>query len=124
CRLRRSPPDLNSAAVLEGFDPGSVGNVSATWEALGTQPGDSPVYQVMASGMTTSTAVPGRSCANWRLQDHGGLRGGGMCAAVADPAFGLVEVDWKRREVGLQLRSGGEVAAELRISLDTCQVVP
>lgn len=47
--------------------------------------------QVMASGMTTSTATVGRSCDTFYL-DEAGLRTHPECDMVQDPNFGLLEV--------------------------------
>ena len=51
---------------------------------------------------------------------------------MAEPNFGVVEVDWGERVVSLQVRDGGagEVALgmdgsrqELRLSLDDCRLI-
>ena len=89
-----------------------------------------PIWQVMASGLTTSTArYGGEPCeGSWR-DDVAGLRPLGRCAYAAQPAFGAVEVDARRRRAVLSIRdaAGGGVAVgrdgsrqEVVISLDTC----
>ena len=54
------------------------------------------------------------------------------CSYMAEPNFGMLEVDWGARVVSLQVRDGGtgEVAAgrdgsrqELRLSLSDCRLV-
>lgn len=89
------------------------------------------LYQVMASGMTNSTAHGG-ACDSYR-KDYVGLRPGGPCAFSAQPNFGLVEVDWGARVVTLSIRKeiGGGVAYSqdgtalaMRVSLDTCTQLP
>jgi alkaline phosphatase D len=61
-----------------------------------------------------------------------GLRPLGRCAYVPQPAFGLVEVDWKRRRVDLSIRdaASGKVAIGkdgskqlVAFDLDTCERV-
>ncbi|GBG77632.1 hypothetical protein CBR_g24078 [Chara braunii] len=84
-----------------------------------------PVYQVMASGLTTDTAR-NFSCDGIRL-DHAGLREHGDCAIVTGPAFGMLEVDWDSPErlVHLEIRDGhtGAVRLRSRFSLNGCQSV-
>jgi hypothetical protein len=80
------------------------------------------IYQVLASGLTNSTAKPMAPCEGWR-RDPAGLRPFGPCGYVKQPAFGSVEVDWEARRARLQVRGavgGGPVLQELTISLDTC----
>ncbi len=76
----------------------------------------------MASGMTNSTARPGRACSGW-MRDDVGLRHGGPCAYVDQPSFGTVMVDWRSYELRLQLRLAvnGSVAHERVVNLATCQ---
>lgn len=62
-----------------------------------------------------------------------GLRANGPCHAVFNPSFGMLEIDWDRRIVKLQIRDnldGSKVAdgydelpMELSIDLETCQQV-
>jgi hypothetical protein len=49
--------------------------------------------QVMSSGMTTSTATPGRACEGYLL-DPAGLRDHPECDIVLEPNFGLLIIDW------------------------------
>ncbi|CAM9699898.1 unnamed protein product [Chrysoparadoxa australica] len=70
------------------------------------QPGEQPGYsdwfasasfrrsipQVMASGLTSSTAIPGTSCSSYRL-DPAGLRDHAECDIVLDPNFGNAMTD-------------------------------
>ena len=86
-----------------------------------------PLPQVMASGMTNSTARPVAPCQGSR-KEWSGLRVEGDCGFVKLPSFGLLEFDWSRRRVSLQVRGaeapqGGKVLQQLTISLDTCQPV-
>lgn len=50
--------------------------------------------QVMASGMTTSTAKKGRECDGF-IRDEPGLRTHPECDMVLDPNFGLIQVRFK-----------------------------
>ncbi|KAL2619841.1 hypothetical protein R1flu_000046 [Riccia fluitans] len=80
-----------------------------------------PVYQVMASGLTTDTAQK-VTCDGYRV-DKLGFRPGGECAFVSGPAFGMIEIDWDAPEqlVKLQVRDEfGEVQLESTLKLDTC----
>eukprot|EP00210_Caulerpa_lentillifera_P006441 g6153.t1 len=64
-----------------------------------------PIYQLMASGLTESTArppAPGRECDGWR-RDEVGLRPLGPCSHVVRPAFGMVDIDWDSRVVNLEI---------------------
>lgn len=93
-----------------------------------------PIYQVMSSGLTETTAKYGSyddPCTGWR-KDELGLRPFGPCSVVVQPSFGMLEFDWSRRIVHLQLRSKetGEVTTavdgsrqELTMNLDTCERV-
>ncbi|KAI8466011.1 MAG: hypothetical protein J3K34DRAFT_435005 [Monoraphidium minutum] len=94
-----------------------------------------PVWQIMSSGLTRSTArMEGTACEGTWLEDTVGLRPLGPCAYVPQPAFGMVEVDWPSRRVLLSIRdaSSGDVAVgrdgsrqQVALSLDTCrQVAP
>jgi hypothetical protein len=49
--------------------------------------------QVMASGMTLSTAVPGRKCDSYML-DPAHLRDHPECDIVLEPNFGMLEIEW------------------------------
>ena len=52
-----------------------------------------PVWQLMASGMTTSTAQhSSRVCEGSYLEDLVGLRPLGKCSIFSDPNFGTVDV--------------------------------
>jgi alkaline phosphatase D len=93
-----------------------------------------PVYQLMASGLTDSTASQhsGRACEGTYREDLAGLRPLGRCSFVARPAFGGVEVDWSARWFELSVRDaeGGDVAVgedgvrqRVRVSLDTCEII-
>lgn len=89
--------------------------------------------QAMASGMTFSTAehkvLP---CGNSFREDLVGLRPGGHCSYVPQPAFGMLEVDWEQRVVSLSLRNhtNGETAVGydgsrqvVRFGLDSCKML-
>ncbi|GBF97189.1 hypothetical protein Rsub_10050 [Raphidocelis subcapitata] len=92
-----------------------------------------PIWQVMASGMTSSTARSlGDPCEGTWLEDIVGLRPLGRCAYVPQPAFGGLEVDWARRRVQLSIRDAatGDVAIAMdgsrqavAFDLDSCQRV-
>jgi alkaline phosphatase D len=93
-----------------------------------------PVYQLMSSGLTDSTAAQHtrQACEGSYREDLAGLRPLGKCSYVARPAFGGVEVNWRERWFELTVREaeGGMVAIgedgarqRLRVSLDTCEVV-
>lgn len=93
-------------------------------EAYGTANWVTPIYQVMASGMSNSTARPDAACEGYR-RETSGLRIDGDCGFVKVPAFGMLEFDWERRRVSMQIRggeglTGGKVQQQLTISLDTC----
>ena len=119
---------------------------SDAWGAAGAPgkdgTGSHPLFQVMASGMTTSTnskkpcdpSKPdseGRPFQQKWTRDPADLRGPkyGECDFVrGEASFGMVDVDWDARVASLQLRSGkkgsgGKVLYEYRISLDTCEQV-
>ena len=98
-----------------------------------------PIFQVMASGLTTGTNgykpcdrddPPYYKQHKW-TRDPTKLRGPkyGPCDFVRNEAsFGMVEVDWEAGVAALQVRSGekgsgGKVLYEYKISLDTCQEV-
>lgn len=93
-----------------------------------------PIYQVMSSGLTESTAKDYDSdepCRTFR-EDQVGLRPFGPCGHVVKPSFGMLEIDWESRIVHMQLRAKetGEVTdavngarEELSIHIDTCTVV-
>lgn len=80
-----------------------------------------PLVQVMASGLTNSTARGVRSCAD--RPNPAGLRVGGDCAFTADTAFGFVDVDWESWTAKLQIRDGesADVLFEQRLDVKTCQ---
>lgn len=103
--------------------PGSSAPYAARYGAAAAR---APIYQVMASGLTNSTATPHVGCEDPIRRDHSGLRPGGECAFVGRPAFGVVDVDWRRRRVHLQIRDamdGTAVLQSLTLDLDTCQQV-
>ncbi|KAL3681968.1 hypothetical protein R1sor_024924 [Riccia sorocarpa] len=80
-----------------------------------------PIYQVMASGLTSDTAQMA-ACDGYRV-DRSGFRPGGECAFVSEPAFGMIEIDWDAPEklAKLQVRDeSGEVKIESILRLDTC----
>lgn len=89
----------------------------------------------MASGMTFSTAAEHQAlpCKGSFREDLVGLRPGGRCSYVAQPAFGMLEVDWEKRVVSLSVRNhtnGGEVAFGhdgsrqlVQFDLDTCKLL-
>ncbi|EFN59092.1 hypothetical protein CHLNCDRAFT_137864 [Chlorella variabilis] len=86
-----------------------------------------PIYQVMASGMTNSTARPAAPCDGYR-KEHSGLRVEGDCGFVKLAAFGMLDFDWAQRRLSMQIRGaeaphGSAVLQQLTISLDTCQPV-
>ena len=99
-------------------------------DAYNTSGWSTPLYQLMASGMTNSTARPAAPCSGYR-REHSGLRIEGDCGYVAVPAFGMLQFDWQRRRVSMQIRAaetaagggGDSVQQELTISLDTCMPV-
>ena len=77
--------------------------------------------QVMASGMTNSTAPPPLPC-----RETSGLRTEGDCGFVKLASFGMLQFDWDNRTLTMQIRGaeaphGGAVLQQLTISLDTCQ---
>eukprot|EP00611_Tribonema_gayanum_P005967 TRINITY_DN151_c0_g1_i3.p1 TRINITY_DN151_c0_g1~~TRINITY_DN151_c0_g1_i3.p1 ORF type:complete len:494 (+),score=147.18 TRINITY_DN151_c0_g1_i3:660-2141(+) len=78
----------------------------AQW--LGTAEYQRPLLQVMASGMTLSTAVSGRQCSGYLL-DPAGLRDHPECDIVLDPNFGLLQVDWDEGGGGVK-----SVTAQIR----------
>ncbi|CAM9266786.1 unnamed protein product, partial [Hapterophycus canaliculatus] len=66
------------------------GEETPYWEWYSSGGNKFPVYQVMASGMTTSTAIEGRTCDGFYL-DNVGLRTHPECDLVQDPNFGLLQ---------------------------------
>ena len=80
-----------------------------------------PLHQIMSSGLTDSTAVPGRSCAELERDEYG-TRANGACAVWGGPAFGFVDVDWERDTMSLRIRSatGGEDHSSISFSLSEC----
>ncbi|GLI65466.1 hypothetical protein VaNZ11_008816 [Volvox africanus] len=93
------------------------------------------IYQVMSSGMTSSTAHhEGLSCESTYREDLMGLRPLGKCALTSKPNFGMVEVDWEGGLVHLTIRdsAGGGIATtqgsagvaqHVAFSLRTCEPV-
>ncbi|KAG2450456.1 hypothetical protein HYH02_004958 [Chlamydomonas schloesseri] len=92
------------------------------------------IYQLMSSGMSSSTAVhDGAPCAGSYREDLLGLRPLGRCSLMQQPNFGMVEVDWEKGVVHLTVRaaSGGGIATgsdgkmqHVAFSLRTCAPVP
>ena len=88
----------------------------------------------MSSGLTETTAKTEpvlESCRGWS-EDTLGMRPLGKCSFVANPSFGIIEIDWKARRVSLQHRSAedGSIATaidgtkqEIVIDIATCAVV-
>lgn len=81
----------------------------------------------MASGMSNSTARPAAKCEGYR-KEAAGLRVEGECGFVKLANFGMLEFDWPRRRLSMQIQAaenpgGGRVLQQLTISLDTCQPV-
>eukprot|EP01024_Parvocaulis_polyphysoides_P016453 TRINITY_DN17317_c0_g2_i2.p1 TRINITY_DN17317_c0_g2~~TRINITY_DN17317_c0_g2_i2.p1 ORF type:complete len:222 (-),score=14.79 TRINITY_DN17317_c0_g2_i2:282-947(-) len=93
-----------------------------------------PIHQLMASGMSNSTAHGWEEghelCQGWK-KDEMGLRVFGECGLYEYPNFGMVEVDWENQIVKLSIRdSRGSVARDpsaqelvLSIDLKTCTTV-
>ncbi|GLC64325.1 hypothetical protein PLESTF_000149400 [Pleodorina starrii] len=93
------------------------------------------IYQVMASGLTESTAHhEGLPCEGTYREDLLGLRPLGRCALTSRPNFGLVEVDWEGGVVHLTIRDaegGGTATSQepngssqhVAFSLKTCAPV-
>lgn len=84
--------------------------------------------------MTYSTAEHKESpCKGSYREDLVGLRPGGRCSYVRQPAFGMLEVDWERRVVSLSIRnhtvgtgvaSGADGSRQmLQFDLDTCKLL-
>ena len=97
-----------------------------------------PIYQIMASGMDTSTASGlqggcNSTCCGYN-RDEDGLRGPGrVCNIHGDPNFGVADFDWQRRRVTLSVRrKDGRGVAEgadgkpirMTIDVDSCAQVP
>eukprot|EP00903_Cladosiphon_okamuranus_P012811 g11973.t1 len=84
-----------------------------------------PIYQVMSSGMTYSTAHPNRTCDDWYL-DEAGLRTHPECDLVLDPNFGLLQVKFEDHRDGfssleMQIRDlDGTVRVSATLSPDMC----
>ncbi|BFI29582.1 hypothetical protein AXG93_3242s1330 [Marchantia polymorpha subsp. ruderalis] len=81
-----------------------------------------PLFQVMASGLTTSTGA-NFSCDDSR-RDTTGMREGGPCSFVRGPSFGMIEVNWKEADpvIRLQVRDGktGLVRLESNLTMSSC----
>ncbi|CAM9620288.1 unnamed protein product, partial [Ascophyllum nodosum] len=75
---------------IKAMQPGSD-TPYAEWYA--SQDNEFPIYQVMGSGMTTSTAEKGRKCESY-LRDKMGLRTHEECDIVLDPNFGFLKVNF------------------------------
>lgn len=95
-------------------------------ETFGSADNTVPIYQVMASGLTTRTAVSDLPCQGYR-RDPMRLRDGhDECAFVSQTNFGFIEVEWSRSDddiktVGLQVRNGqNEVMLQSIITPDMC----
>ncbi|KAL6753601.1 hypothetical protein V8C86DRAFT_2724287 [Haematococcus lacustris] len=128
--------------------PGGGWPYSAALSTAGLQ---RPVYQLMSSGLTASTASGGpQACEGSYHEDLVALRpplpsspgagnssgggGDGRCAYAPQPNFGLVEVDWEARVVRLQIRNAadgtlavakdGRSQMSLALSLDSCRPLP
>ncbi|CAM9938935.1 unnamed protein product [Ectocarpus sp. 6 AP-2014] len=85
------------------------GGETPYWEWYSSEGNDFPVYQqVMASGMTTSTAERNRSCDTFYL-DEVGLRTHPECDLVQDPNFGLLQ------QVGFEDGTEGFSSLEMQI---------
>lgn len=83
-----------------------------------------PIWQIMSSGMTHSTAKHVMGCADPVTQDPDGLRVGGPCQLEHEPSFGMVEVDAARNRAHLQvIKATGKLSFEVVIDLGTCQQV-
>ncbi|CAM9775545.1 unnamed protein product [Ascophyllum nodosum] len=84
-----------------------------------------PIYQVMGSGMTTSTAMKGRSCEGF-IHDDVGLRTPGECDIVLDPNFGFLQVNFEEGSKGfssleMQVRDwNGIVRLSSTLTPDKC----
>ncbi|CAB1097696.1 unnamed protein product [Ectocarpus sp. CCAP 1310/34] len=101
------------------------GGETPYWEWYSSEGNDFPVYQVMASGMTTSTAERNRSCDTFYLDDVG-LRTHPECDLVQDPNFGLLQVGFEDGTEGfssleMQIRDwNGTVRVSASLSPDMC----
>ncbi|KAJ7525401.1 hypothetical protein O6H91_17G049000 [Diphasiastrum complanatum] len=81
-----------------------------------------PLFQVMASGLTTSS-TKNFSCEGiW--SDPLGFRDHGECNFVRGPSFGMVQMEWEQHNAiaRLQIRDGmsGKIQLESTINLQTC----
>jgi len=128
--------DYHFADIKAAF-PDTDGDTSPPYSGpYATNKLGQPIYQVMSSGLSESTAPLSNlaeDCTGF-MRDEDGLRLGGKCSMYTAPNFGMVEVDWGRRRVELSIRTkdgsvaepGDPTAPPLRfeIDLDTCQVVP
>jgi hypothetical protein len=61
-------------------------------------------------------------------RETSGLRIEGECGFVSLAAFGMLEFDWPKRQLSMQICGseaphGGTVLQQLTISLDTCQPI-
>ncbi|CAM6118223.1 unnamed protein product [Calypogeia fissa] len=81
-----------------------------------------PLFQVMASGLTTSTGA-NYSCDGW-TRDPVGLRDHEECDFVRGPSFGMIEVEWKALDpiIRFQVRDGknGAIKLESNLTLSSC----
>eukprot|EP00249_Psilotum_nudum_P012012 c23529_g1_i1 orf=105-1763(+) len=80
-----------------------------------------PLFQVMASGLTTNTGL-NFSCDALR-KDPLGLRDHDECSFIRGPSFGMIEVLWVEPLIRLQIRDGmtGNIKLESNLSLSSCQ---
>eukprot|EP00775_Hariotina_reticulata_P009939 gene9939-10094_t len=90
---------------LKVIEPGSDSGYA---DVLQTHGLNKRVYQVMASGMSSSTADGKASnpCSSFR-EDTLGLRPLGRCSFVSDPGFGMIEVDWEGHQFTINLFNTG-----------------
>jgi len=93
---------------------------------LGSENFTQPIFQVMSSGMTNSTAIPNRKCESY-LKDPAQLRDHEECDIVLEPNFGFIEVSWKENDMPgfnyilLKIRnSKGEVKLKSMLTPDMC----
>lgn len=98
-------------------------------ESLQTGSLDMPIWQFMASGMSTETAHhAGEACEGSFRKDLVGLRPLGPCSFYSGPNFGVIDIDWAAKTVSLQIHDiEGAVASdvdgkrqEMIFSLETC----
>lgn len=81
-----------------------------------------PLPQILASGMTETTAN-GQGCNSW-TRDTSGFRIGGECNFISNPNFGLFTVDWRKGLIDFEIRDeNSRVNISLSVNYRTREII-